>query len=109
MVANDAKPKADGVYFLTHVVLSRYRFEDDVLVVRYRHGNVAGALKNAIGPAFGPRLDSLEGHSLVHKNLRYPELVDICAVVVLRVGDCGLDALRTGVDAAVLKFRTSSA
>src|SRR5437773_1371645 len=58
-----------------------------LLVVRDRHENMAGPLGNAVASALGARLEALERHGLFHENDLHLQLVDVGAVVVLRVGD----------------------
>src|SRR5881396_1853733 len=58
-----------------------------LLVVRDRHENMAGPLGNAVASALGARLEALERHGLFHEDDLHLQLVDVGAVVVLRVGD----------------------
>src|SRR6266853_1741239 len=58
-----------------------------LLVVPDGHEDMAGPLGDAVTSALRPRLEALERHGLFHEDGLHLQLVDVGAVVVLRVGD----------------------
>src|SRR5690606_30563680 len=64
-----------------------------LLLVRDRHGDVAGPLENAVTAPLRAGTHTLVGRALVHGDRRDLKLVDIRALVVLRVGDGRLQHL----------------
>src|SRR5699024_6190045 len=82
-VAIDCQTEPDRVYFLSHCCS---------LGTDLDH-NVAGLLFNAVATALGTRFEPLERLCLVDVDGRDPEFVDIGAIVVLGIGQRGLQRL----------------
>src|SRR6185437_7153954 len=80
-VARDAEPDADRIDLLTHALI--------LLAVAYGDGDVTVALDDARTAALGPRGEALEHRGCIHVDEGYFQLVDVGAVVVLRIGHGG--------------------
>jgi hypothetical protein len=105
VVLDDAKADARGMYFLTHVVSPRPQLSPSATftVIWQLRLKIRSARPLARGAA-------LHRHALVDKDRRHLELVDICALVVLGIGDRRIQHLADDVGGLlVAEFSTDSA
>src|SRR2546428_7069774 len=84
-VAHYPESDAQRIDLLTHALV--------LLAVADADGNVAVALDDARAAPLGAGMEALELRGGIHVNERHLQLVDVGAVVVLGVGDRGLEHL----------------
>jgi hypothetical protein len=84
-ILDNAEPNSNRIYFLAHFVSSP--------LVGHGQRDVTGTLRDSVRPAASPRSESAHRRSLIDMNEADVELIDVNALVVFGICNCGLQYL----------------